>query len=203
MESSRELPQQKSHDDLTLPLPPFDQALETRKWCIVGLAFCYVLSIALTCTGSVLWASTGYQVYQSVSCGTGPKDPYYPASSLTRKGSVEAVLLVLNLMVTLATECVGYIHATSLRWALYHEDRLRHNSNLRLFTSARHSMPNRWFVNIFWVFSITISYSCASQILITPSYSGGSGEHGEVVISHLSLITLGCCLLVSFPVTRT
>lgn len=193
METSiKQLPQESS-DLLSPPLPPFDKALGTRKWCIRGLVFCYILSIALVCIGVAFWNLVHYHL-ESCDGPNGPKWPYFPGIRLSFKSSVEVLLLSVNLMVTLATECVGYIHATSLRWALYHEDRLRHNSNLRLFTSSKRSMPNRWFVNVLWFLLMTASYSCASQFIITASYAGGGDG---AVVSSLSLIILGCCLLVS------
>jgi hypothetical protein len=184
MESSHERSPQKPYYHISAPLPPFDKAVGTKKWCIIGLIFCYILSIAFICTGLAFWAHMH---------GDKDADPvyrYYPARAVQTRASLEIILLTLNISVTLATECVGYIHATSLRWALYHEGRLWHNSNLRLFTSARLSMPNRWFVNALWFLLITISYSCASQLLILPT------GYGFVVISSLGLIILGCCLLV-------
>lgn len=199
-------PQNTTDHGLSAPAP-FDKALGTRKWCIIGLGFCYVLSITLICTGSAFWNLSGYDVYPIWYCyGLRPKIVYYGVSGLP-KSSVEIWLLAFNLLVTLATECVGYIHTTSLRWALYHENRLRHNSNLRLFTSSKHSMPNRWYVNAFWLLLISVSYSCASQLVIFSSFTGGTYnvfvpytgrvDSKDVVVSSLSLITLGCCLCVS------
>lgn len=84
---------------------------------------------------------------------------------------------------------------------------MQYNSNLRLFTSSRLAMPNRWFVNAIWILMITVSYSCASQLFVSSVFHAGqdfvaleSDSHAileETGINCLSIIALGCCLLVS------
>ncbi|KAG0696716.1 hypothetical protein DFH29DRAFT_1024640 [Suillus ampliporus] len=55
----------------------------------------------------------------------------------------EIPALILNLIVTVCTECTGFVHGISLRSALASESRLRFNTNLRLLTAARGwSNPN-------------------------------------------------------------
>ncbi|KAG2355562.1 hypothetical protein BDR07DRAFT_521655 [Suillus spraguei] len=46
----------------------------------------------------------------------------------------EILALALNLIVTLCTESIGFVHAISLRSALASESQLRFSSNLRLLT---------------------------------------------------------------------
>lgn len=62
-------------------------------------------------------------------------------TSLSDTGS-EISAFVVNMLITLLTEVLGYIYSTSLRWALYREGCLEFNTNIRLLTSARSSAPN-------------------------------------------------------------
>lgn len=84
---------------------------------------------------------------------------------------VELLPLLLNVLVTIMTECMGYIHTASLRWALWHEARLQFNSNLRLFSSAHHCKANHWASNIIWVVCLISCYTATSQILYTNTQS--------------------------------
>ncbi|KAG1858257.1 hypothetical protein C8R48DRAFT_267204 [Suillus tomentosus] len=50
---------------------------------------------------------------------------------------MEILTLILDLIVTLCTESIGFVHGISLRSALASESRLRFSTNLRLLTAAR------------------------------------------------------------------
>ncbi|KAF2493624.1 hypothetical protein BU16DRAFT_490357, partial [Lophium mytilinum] len=114
-------------------LPQFDIALGTRRLCFIGLAFSYLLSLGLIIGGSWLLGTKG---------GESDDPIWITIDALNSSAVIETLTLIFNASVTVITECLGYIHATSLRWALYHEGRLHHNSNIRLLTSSRNSTPN-------------------------------------------------------------
>jgi len=57
--------------------------------------------------------------------------------------------LVFNTVFTFCIDSMAFVHSVSLRWALYSEQRLEFNTNLRLLTSSSKSGPNRWYTNIF------------------------------------------------------
>ncbi|KAJ9654524.1 hypothetical protein H2198_006467 [Neophaeococcomyces mojaviensis] len=76
-----------------------------------------------------------------------------------------ALPFILNIIVSLSTDMLSYIHYVSLRWALFHEGRLQFNSNLRIFTSARKTPANGKFCNSISAILLVMSYTGASQSL--------------------------------------
>lgn len=111
-------------------LPPFDRALHTRKLCLIGLALSYVLSLAFITIGGLLFSGiicTSRSHYPWRQCRAQYahyRMPYYPVQEVgvIPDFAKEIILLAFNGIVTVLTECLGYIHGTSLRWALYEED---------------------------------------------------------------------------------
>jgi hypothetical protein len=198
-----------SNEASAATLPPYDKALSTRKWCIVGLVYSYLIAFILLIVGTYLYVRRGWRAGPRPS-GGGWIDRDYPLQSIKpmSTSSRELSLLALNFLVTLPTEAIGYVHATSLRWALYHDGRLRHNSNLRLFTSSRSTMPNNCWVNGLWVVLLTVSYSCASQLLYTEQDwdlvdDGPLGKFAlneQTSVNCLAIVLLGTCLMVSILV---
>ena len=74
--------------------------------------------------------------------------------------------LVLNVVISTCTDILSYTHSLSLRWALYKENRLSYNSNLRLFTSTKHCILNRWPINLLSAILLILSYTAANQAAI-------------------------------------
>ncbi|KAM0431861.1 hypothetical protein ACHAPT_005113 [Fusarium lateritium] len=137
-------------------LPHFDEAIATKQYCQVSLYTSYAISvIALACSIWLLAAEGGI-ITVSIPGDVG--------QGVTSVG--EIIPLVLNILITGCTEAVSYIHAVSLRWALYREGRLEFNSNLRLFTSARSSRANTRPVNFLSAVCLVICYTAASQSFI-------------------------------------
>lgn len=179
-------------------LPPFDVALDTRKRCLHGLAISYALSVILVVCGILGYVFAGRQVDEALAAVH--KGDYYKLRDMefmwyptVRIGTIgdgpkEILILIFTVFVTGATENLGYIHATSLRWALYEEGRLHHNSNIRFFTSARKSAPNSWYSNILWAFLLTMLYSCAAQSIV-------SDKSEEFGFNSLAILLGGICLL--------
>ncbi|KAK3182144.1 hypothetical protein K4F52_006513 [Lecanicillium sp. MT-2017a] len=88
-----------------------------------------------------------------------------PISEAVTEGT-EGLLLVVSLLVTFTSDSLGYVHATSLRWALFREGRLEYNTNFRLFTSARTSFANGRFMNLVSAASLVLSYACTSALVL-------------------------------------
>ncbi|KAG2745773.1 hypothetical protein P692DRAFT_201792706, partial [Suillus brevipes Sb2] len=97
----------------------------------------------------------------------------------------EILALAFNLIVTLCTESIGFVHSISLRSALASESRLRFNTNLRLLTAARGwCNPNGALLNSISAVLLIISYSSASLV-------DGVG----IALAGLPLLILGVALL--------
>ena len=107
----------------TRPLPPLKVGRLSHRLCITGLvktAICSLVAIGFSARSFVRWKSF-----------TNDEEPLFH-SNVTK----EITSLIFNICVALSMETVGFIHATSLRWALYHEVGLEFHSNLPLFTNA-------------------------------------------------------------------
>lgn len=175
-------------------LPPFDRALGTQRLCFIGLAFSYLASLGLVVGGAWLFHSAEQKLTPvEVELGYG-SDPVLVIGTIP-SAYRELLGFIFNASVTVFTDCLGYIHATSLRWSLYHEGRLHHNSNLRLFTSSRNSIPNSWYMNAFWVILLVISQSCASQVLFGFSWVYDDDDiDNRYNMNSLAIILLGISL---------
>jgi hypothetical protein len=103
-------------------------------------------------------------------------------------------------VLTQCLESTGYIHAASLRWALFKEDRLKFNTNLRLFTSSRTSGPNRWYINIISAVLHILSYAATSLIFLHNNNSIDPNTHVSPVdpytyVNPVAIFALGLGLL--------
>ncbi|KAI9850596.1 MAG: hypothetical protein M1838_005381 [Thelocarpon superellum] len=126
----------------------FDASKRTRALARIGLMLCWVAGVVELAVA--VWMA-------QVRSGA-----YLNLNGYAR----EVVPLLLNVVVTIINETLGYIHATSLRWALQREGRLAFNSNLRLFTSAHSSRANAWYCNVLMLFCIIMSYASTSLLFI-------------------------------------
>ncbi|KAF2801265.1 uncharacterized protein BDZ99DRAFT_555423 [Mytilinidion resinicola] len=168
--------------DSARKLPRFDTALSTQRLCFIGLVFSYLLSLGLIIGGTLLLhVSTNQQLHD----GFPGSDPILRTGNISNAVR-ETLAFIFNASVTVITECLGYIHATSLRWTLYHEGRLRRNSNIRLFTSSRNSTPNSWYMNAVWAILLVTAQSCASQVLAKYGYRTNS-----IGVNSLAVLLLG------------
>ena len=86
----------------------------------------------------------------------------------------EMLPLAFNIVVAVLTDILSFAHSVSLRWALYKEDRLHYNSNLRLFTSTKQCASNRWPANLLSATFLITSYTAANAALFV--YKRGSGK---------------------------
>lgn len=89
-----------------------------------------------------------------------------------------------------------FAHAVSLRWALYSENRLEYNTNIRLLSSSREFGPNRWYVNIMVLFSLILTYAASSlMFLYSPSfaycYEGITTSHDYTIVNGVAVLSMG------------
>ncbi|KAG1731079.1 uncharacterized protein EDB91DRAFT_1227285 [Suillus paluster] len=85
----------------------------------------------------------------------------------------EMLILTLNLIITLCTESIGFMHSISLRSALASESRLSFNTNLRLMTAAcGWRNPNGTLLNALMAVLLIISYSSATLAVSSFSIIG-------------------------------
>jgi len=82
---------------------------------------------------------------------------------LVSEPTMVIIPLFLQFAITCISSCLDSIHATTLRWAMWREGRLRHNTNLRLFTTSRQvGSPNGWPANTIWAVGHVLAYSGAT-----------------------------------------
>ncbi|KAK6544658.1 hypothetical protein TWF694_001346 [Orbilia ellipsospora] len=174
---------------------PLNKSQGTRNACIAGLILAWIIGTGLIAGGAYL-SKHG--------------QPIIPIS----RTSQELLPILLNVIITLLNEPLGFIHAVSLRWALRRETRLAFNSNLRLLTSSKTSWPNAWYSNIFILACLITTYASASLIFIgddhpfvtvNVSYIDPTSLEGTSFISTthqpkvrlwaVAMIPLGCGLL--------
>jgi hypothetical protein len=107
----------------------------------------------------------------------------------------EAISLCLNVPVTVCNDIAGYIHTVSLPWALQKESKLTFNSNLRLFTRARHSTANSWYTNLLMIVLMIMSYASNALIFIDDSSSDNLPAGTNTFVCGYAAITLGIAIL--------
>ncbi|KAG0692687.1 hypothetical protein DFH29DRAFT_1044557, partial [Suillus ampliporus] len=161
----------------------YDRSLTSRRYALVGIACSTIVSCCFIIAG------IANMVYHKEGNGA----VQIPLSSNLSK---EILALMLNLMITLCTESIGFVHGISLRYALASESRLRFNSNLRLLTATRGwSNPNGRLLNGIMSVLLIISYNSASLVIITSWPDYFSVERILVSIAGLPLLLLGVALL--------
>lgn len=79
----------------------------------------------------------------------------------------EIIPLAINIVITGLTESLGLIHATSLKWALFYEDRIEFNANPRLLSFSRQSWANPRLTNAIYPLALAMCYASSSGIEIT------------------------------------
>lgn len=158
--------------------PAYNEDLRTRRIAVCGLGFTCALSLFTLLTGVALLTKEGSDL------------PFVATSSAATR---ELFPIFTTLIVTLCIETVGYIHSSSLRWALVREERLEYNSYLRLFTGARKLGPNYWLVNFGVAIAIVITYMSTSSVFLPDFYTGSPNEYvgTGTRINGVALVTLG------------
>ena len=175
----------EKHQTCTPPHPGFqiqsyrspDAGPLTRRTCLVGLSLSYFLCF-LGLLSAILVG-----VINHVS-------PENVPTSLKGVAPTTILPLLFALIVTFCNECLGFIHTTTLRWALWREGRLDFNSNLRLLTQTKNSKPNAWYVNLFTIFVTSLSYASAGQILLV-NEGYGMGKNTTLQFVGFSVPAMG------------
>lgn len=176
------------------PLPSLNRDLSTRNVCVVFVALAW--ATGLGALGGGLWVLSSHAWTESTR-------------TIVHLPEIVKQLapLALNLWLTLLLDGVGYVHATSLKWALAREGRLGFSSNLRLFTAARGSVPNAWYANLLLFVAMVVAYSSSSLILVNYDAEKDkkidvdrlrrvfSVEKADVTVSSTSAVCLGAALL--------
>ncbi|PHH90659.1 hypothetical protein CDD83_3022 [Cordyceps sp. RAO-2017] len=142
--------QPPSHNDDETGSTDLDAAAGTQLGCIAALALGLLLS--LLCLGPGIYISS-----------TQPRLALLLPLSTTAR---EVLSLAVNVVLTFCIDGMMFVHSVSLRWALYREGRLKSNTNIRLFTSARQSGPNAWYSNVAAVFFLVLSYGASSVLFL-------------------------------------
>jgi hypothetical protein len=160
-------------------LPDVDRGHSTRFGCLIGLVATWLAILGC------LISSVFIIVTQGGSC-------VYP-TSLTA-ASARAVSFLINILLALFTDALGYIHTISLRWALFREGRLDFNTNNRLLSSTRRSMSNWWPTNLLALSSLILCYASTSQIFIKGTRStdlhSTTTEEG-IFVNGIAIFALG------------
>ena len=161
----------------------YNRANGARKACIAGLVFSTVIGFGFIVLGAL--ASGRGQVYHLNSV------------------ALELIPLAINIVVLIITESLGYIHATSLRWALFYEGKLEFNTNLRLLTFSRRNVSNGWAANVIFFVTLAVCYGASPMILVRNTYKFYLNDGGDwnetshfVSISQATPIALGVAILV-------
>lgn len=181
----RNSPFPKEWNDPNSSLPPFDRSLRTREASIGVLVVSALAAAGCFAYSIYIYAARPSIQIDHVNLGTAAR---------------EVVTLAVLTVLAFITDQLSYIHSTSLRWALYSEGRLGFNTNIRLFTSSKHSLPNSWFVNMLSIFFLVLSFAAAAQLFI--QFWLSSSELGQQIfineptaINITALFALGIGLL--------
>ncbi|KAG2359413.1 hypothetical protein BDR07DRAFT_1488276 [Suillus spraguei] len=132
----------------------YDCGLTIHRIVLVGVACSGIISCLCIVTGVVTLANHGVFGVTVIS--------KLPRTRLP----LQILTLTVNLIVTLCTESIGFVHDISLRSVLASESRLRFNTNLRLLTVARRwYSPNGTLLDGISAILLIISYSSASLVI--------------------------------------
>ncbi|KAK0531116.1 hypothetical protein OC834_003070 [Tilletia horrida] len=126
----------------------YDRGTVARLLCPVGFLFSCCIVVLTFCLGVWLqrYATTNVWMLDSPS----------------RYGLKAAITVVT----TVCIKSMAYVHNISLRWALFHEGKLRFNSNLRLVQHCRNSPANSWIANLVCFLGVVVCYSAAAVMVL-------------------------------------
>lgn len=200
-EQTHEQEQEQEHlDNESNDKPQYDPSTGTRTGCIVATAI--GMAAALTCLvyGSIILKnnpdtlSAEYPILRDHSYD----DSYVNLDKIHRFQvertnaliRTELGVLAVNVVLTLCIDGMMYVHAVSLRWALYDEGRLEYNTNIRLFTSSRRFRPNKWPVNIVALLSLVLTYA-ASSVMFIPQDGLLFNDYVVLIVNGTAVVAMG------------
>lgn len=196
-----------------LDMDPFDvyNRNEMSGWLAIGgLCLSIIFSIACLCCGIYInfYRHTINEVVLSPAWRNAPFDAVpavftgiiaiLPTTSSTK---TEFLSLALNLIVTICTESIGFVHSVALKSALAGESRLHCNTNLRLLTAAHGNgwrNPNGSLFNAIMTILLITSY-VASSLIFIPFHAevtdDASQQWWNTCIPAVPVLVLGIALL--------
>ncbi|CAI6337792.1 unnamed protein product [Periconia digitata] len=134
----------------------FNEDVRTRNRCVAAIIVGAIFTIACFVLAILIWS--------------GHRDTNLLYRVNLSKSDVEwgteVISLTITTGITILLEPLSYVHAVSLRWALYREGRLQYNTNLRLFAAANRSRPNQWYTNLSSAICLILSYGATSLLLV-------------------------------------
>ncbi|KAG2151192.1 uncharacterized protein EDB93DRAFT_1327749 [Suillus bovinus] len=188
----------------------YDRNLTSRRYALVGVACSSIFSCLCIIAGVLTLAKHGILGVTRLPYLVVDMDDGSNTRRLSLQGQI--LTLILDLIVTLCTESVGFVHGISLRSALASESRLHFNTNLRLLTAARgwHN-PNGALLNGISAILLIVSYSLPSLIVcpdvreilqVSSEDDSISESHWQegLAIAGLPLLMLGVVLLLQVMV---
>ena len=179
----------------------FHRGDATRRLCLS--------TVAISIAAAIACIALGASVFKGQE--SDPRDSYeetndYPHHWTTISVTpVEAEILplALNAIITVFLDGLGFIHATTLRWAL--GDRLSFNANLRLFTSSKSCIALSAPANALYALLLILCYTSTSLFFANrpppefcETHEGLSNPKGcgnDVHVSPAALYCLGIGLL--------
>ncbi|KAF7984877.1 hypothetical protein HWV62_10861 [Athelia sp. TMB] len=178
---------------------------------VVGVVLSIVFSIICIIVGVFVSRHTG--LVNDVVLPPGPwRNSTFPAVNTPYKGLIaflpgvtvptEILSLLLNFVVTLFTECIGFVHSVTLKSALASQGQLDFNTNPRLFSLMRFKNwyhPNGPICNTAMMILLTLSYS-SSSLCIVPiqsldSNDGLASDYWSALLFGVPAILLGVTIL--------
>ena len=175
---------------------PYQKDIKTKFMCLVGLAASLVIGVGFVVLGGFAQDDMGISTASSQNPASGIRQ--FTLNQVLK----ELIPLAINIIITGLTESLGLIHATSLKWALYNEDRLEFNANLRLLSFTRKSWANSRVVNVIYLLALALCYASSPAILITlpneACYMSKTKYTGPVLytVSKSGPLCLGLSLLI-------
>jgi hypothetical protein len=156
----------------------FDTASATRSGCIAAVSTGAILSLLCLISGVYLLRTNQAILGASASISTSGR---------------EAMALGINIILALCTDGMMFVHSVSLRWALYREERLEFNTNIRLFTSSKRFGPNKWYINVVALTCLMLSYASSSVLLLSDQAVVLSENEDQfpLLINATALVALG------------
>lgn len=159
--------------DLLTPTD-YDRGISIRNICVGFLALSWLAGLSAIIVPLVAFHQKG------------------PWSFTLRPAAVEVIALAMNIFVTVLNESMGYIHSTSLRWALQKERRLTFNANLRLFSSSSRTTVNKWYTNLAVIICAILTYSTPSLTYLRLGDTNvGDFTGNSVIVNRVAVVCLG------------
>jgi hypothetical protein len=214
--------QQREESILGTPEPrriTIDQGQAIKYVCVLGLVAAVVIS-SLTLGFGIVLVRSGKQPIaawlQDTVAKIGRKTLYanettktYFAGHKPLRMSAAAMTLaplLLNYAITAVLAGLSFIQATTLRWALWSEDRLPFNSNPRLLLASRSYAPNAWYTNFISATSLIFVYGALALLtsdIKVIGYSDGQYDVREdkphtdngLDVNGSAIVIMASCLL--------